>query len=79
MRDPEFTREYGHVSSIMDYARFNYVAQPGDNTNLVPILGPYDKYVIEWGYIPIEGADIPQDEKEELNRIALRQEENLAR
>lgn len=76
MRDPEFTREYGHVSSIMDYARFNYVAQPGDNTNLVPIIGPYDKYVIEWGYIPIEGAGSPEDEKEELNRIALRQEEN---
>ncbi len=76
IRDPEFVREYGHVSSIMDYARFNYIAQPGDNTNLVPIVGPYDKFAIEWGYVPIEGAGSPEDEKEELNRIALRPEEN---
>lgn len=76
VRDPDFTRRFGHSPSIMDYARFNYVAQPGDDAGLVPIVGPYDKYVIEWGYKPILGARIPEDEKEALNRIATRQEED---
>ncbi len=76
IRDPDFVRRYGHSPSIMDYARFNYVAQPGDNVPLVPIVGPYDKYVIEWGYVPIPDARTPEEEKEALNLIATRQEEN---
>ena len=76
MRNPDFVRQYGYTPSIMDYARFNYVAQPGDDVGLTPIVGPYDKYVIEWGYAPIPGAETPEDEKEALNRIAIRQEEN---
>ncbi len=76
MRDPDFVRRNGHSPSIMDYARFNYVAQPGDGVGLIPIVGPYDKYVIEWGYKPVPGARSPEDEKAELNRIAVRQEEN---
>ncbi len=76
MRNPEFVRRYGHTPSIMDYARFNYIAQPGDDVPLVPIVGPYDEFIIEWGYVPIPGATSPEDEKEVLNSIAVRQEEN---
>ncbi|MCH4824529.1 zinc-dependent metalloprotease [Gramella lutea] len=54
LRDPEFTQKYGTAPSIMDYARFNYVAQPEDgDVALMPNIGPYDKYAIEWGYRPI--------------------------
>ena len=48
--------------SIMDYSRFNYVAQPEDNIaleDIVPRVGPYDKYAIMWGYKPIPGASTP--------------------
>tara|TARA_B110000116_G_scaffold16101_1_gene13049 strand:+ start:1374 stop:3788 length:2415 start_codon:yes stop_codon:yes gene_type:complete len=48
----KFVCEMGVASSIMDYARFNYVAQPGDDTCLMPLVGPYDKFAIEWGYRP---------------------------
>jgi hypothetical protein len=47
LRDPEFTRQNGTAPSIMDYARFNYVAQPGDNARLIPKVGLYDKFAIE--------------------------------
>ncbi len=61
-----FTCTMGVASSIMDYARFNYVAQPGDDACLTPVIGPYDKFAIEWGYRPIPGAD------RESERAALR-------
>jgi hypothetical protein len=76
LRDPEHTRRYGNEASIMDYGRFNYVAQPGDGAHLMPVIAPYDKFAIEWGYTPISGADTPQAEREALNRIAVRIEEN---
>ena len=54
LRDPEFTKKYGTAPSIMDYARFNYIAQPGDgDVALMPNIGIYDKYSINWGYRPI--------------------------
>tara|TARA_B100001057_G_C22871861_1_gene959453 strand:- start:6954 stop:9440 length:2487 start_codon:yes stop_codon:yes gene_type:complete len=54
LRDAEFTQKYGTAPSIMDYARFNYVAQPGDEgVALMPNIGVYDKYAIAWGYKPI--------------------------
>lgn len=54
LRDPEFTKKYGTAPSIMDYARFNYIAQPEDGeVALMPNIGPYDMYSIEWGYRPI--------------------------
>ena len=54
LRNPEFTKKYSTAPSIMDYARFNYVAQPGDgDVALMPNIGPYDKYSIKWGYKPI--------------------------
>ena len=54
LRNPAFTKEFGTAPSIMDYARFNYIAQPGDgDVALMPNIGPYDKYSISWGYRPI--------------------------
>ncbi len=54
LRDPEFTKKYGTAPSIMDYARFNYIAQPEDgDVALMPEVGPYDKYAIMWGYKPL--------------------------
>ena len=59
LRDPEFTQKYGTAPSIMDYARFNYVAQPGDEgVALMPNIGIYDKYAINWGYRPILEANL---------------------
>lgn len=52
-----FVCEMGVAPSIMDYARFNYVAQPGDDTCLMPLVGPYDKFAIEWGYRMHPGMD----------------------
>ena len=52
-----FVCENGVSSSIMDYARFNYVAQPGDDTCVYPVVGPYDKFSIEWGYRQFPGTD----------------------
>ena len=66
LRSPEFTKQYGTAPSIMDYARFNYVAQPEDgDVSLMPGIGPYDKYAIRWGYRPILDAT-PEEEKEIL-------------
>jgi hypothetical protein len=74
LRSAAFTAKYGNESSIMDYGRFNYVAQPGDNARLIPMIGPYDKFAVEWGYKPIPGAKTPDEERPELNKIAARQE-----
>ncbi len=69
LRDAEFTRKFGTAPSIMDYARFNYVAQPGDNgVALMPNIGVYDKYAIKWGYKPIPDANTAGDEKTVLNQ-----------
>lgn len=64
LRSREFTDKYGTTSSIMDYARFNYIAQPGDNLNtyLPPRLGLYDYYIIKWGYSPIYEAKTSEEE-----------------
>nr|WP_299344616.1 zinc-dependent metalloprotease [Allomuricauda sp.] len=54
LRSASFTQKYGTAPSIMDYARFNYVAQPGDKgVALMPDIGVYDKHSIRWGYKPI--------------------------
>lgn len=71
LRDPEFTKKYGTAPSIMDYARFNYVAQPGDgDVALMPNIGIYDKYAIKWGYRPILNESA-KDEKETLDAWIL--------
>ncbi|MGH7483852.1 MAG: zinc-dependent metalloprotease [Longimicrobiales bacterium] len=63
-----FVCRMGTAPSIMDYARFNYVAQPGDETCFLPRIGPYDKWAIRWGYRPILEAETPQTEEPILDQ-----------
>lgn len=75
LRSKTYTEANGTASSIMDYARFNYVAQPGDGvTQLTPGIGPYDKHAINWGYRWLDVED-PHDELPTLNAW-LREREN---
>lgn len=68
LRSASFTDKYGTAPSIMDYARFNYIAQPEDKgVALMPDIGVYDKYSISWGYRPILDAETGEDEKETLD------------
>lgn len=68
LRSATFTQKYGTAPSIMDYARFNYVAQPGDEgVALMPDIGVYDKHSIRWGYRPILNTSA-KDEKPVLNQ-----------
>ncbi len=76
LRDPVFTKKYGVEASIMDYGRFNYVAQPGDGARLIPIIGPYDEFATEWGYREFPDAKTYDQEKKELDKIAARQLED---
>ncbi len=72
LRDAEFTKAMGTAPSIMDYARFNYIAQPGDEgVSLMPNVGPYDKYAVAWGYRPIPDAATPEDELMTLDQWIL--------
>lgn len=68
LRDPEWTKANGTAPSIMDYARFNYVAQPGDGAALMPAIGPYDHFSIEWGY-----RQFDDDEQEGLEALVKKQ------
>ncbi len=72
LRDKEYQAKYGHTPSIMDYARFNYVAQPEDGvTNLFPGVGTYDRWAIEWGYKPIFDTKSAEEDKKVLNKWVL--------
>lgn len=72
LRDAAFTKAMGTAPSIMDYARFNYIAQPGDEgVSLMPNVGPYDKYAVAWGYRPIPDAATPEDELATLDQWIL--------
>jgi len=69
LRSATFTQRWGLASTLMDYTRYNYVAQPGDEgVRWVRMLGPYDSYAINWGYRYIPGADSPEAERATLNR-----------
>lgn len=73
LRSATFTQKYGTAPSIMDYARFNYVAQPGDEgVALMPEIGIYDKYAISWGYKPILEAKNAKEEKPVLDKWILK-------
>ncbi|MGL4993197.1 MAG: zinc-dependent metalloprotease [Bacteroidales bacterium] len=73
LRSPSFTQKYGTTASIMDYARNNHVAQPGDAERGVrmtpPDLGPFDFLSIEYGYKPIFDVNSPREEIPYLNSI----------
>ena len=77
IRSASFVRRMGHSPSIMDYARFNYVAQPEDNIalgDLVPTVGTYDTFAVKWGYTPIANARTPEAEKPTLDTWARQQD-----
>jgi hypothetical protein len=77
IRSKTWVAKMGHSPSIMDYARFNYVAQPEDNIalgDLIPRVGPYDKYAVMWGYKPIAGAKTPEAERATLDTWARMQD-----
>ena len=77
VHDKEWIAKMGHCPSIMDYSRFNYVAQPEDGIpveNLVPRIGPYDIFATKWGYTPIPSAKTSEDEKSTLNLWAIEQD-----
>ena len=77
VHDKEWVKKMGHTPSIMDYSRFNYVAQPEDGIaveDLVPSVGPYDVWATRWGYKPIAGVKTPDDEKNTLDEWAREQD-----
>lgn len=72
LRSGTFTKKNGISASIMDYARFNYIAQPSDNNvSLIQSLGPYDLFAIHWGYRVFRSIKKPEDERDTLNRWLL--------
>lgn len=69
LRSPSYTERMGVSPSIMDYARQNYIAQPGDGVaRFVRKLGPYDRYAINWGYRVLPDAPTPDAERPALDR-----------
>jgi uncharacterized protein DUF4953/uncharacterized protein DUF5117/uncharacterized protein DUF5118 len=69
LRSPGFVARWGIATTIMEYARQNYVAQPGDGiTQFIRTMGPYDRYAIEWGYRVIPTATTPESERATLDR-----------
>lgn len=78
LRDPEYTKKYGYQASIMDYSRFNYVAQPGDGAVLAwdKTVGIYDDFAIEWGYRQFNGTNSAEEDKKMTDEIAARQIED---
>ncbi len=79
IRDRGFLeRMNGHVATLMDYSRFNYVAQPEDSIPphlLIPQVGPYDVFAVQWGYTPIPSARTPDEELTTLDEWARVQDE----
>ena len=79
LRDKKWVEANGHTPSIMDYARFNYVAQPEDNisrTGLFPRIGEYDDWAIEWGYKLFPQYSDPEAEKTYLNKWVIEKLKN---
>ena len=77
IRDKQWLHTMGHTPSIMDYSRFNYVAQPEDKIptdDLIPRIGQYDVFAIKWGYTPIDSAKTADEEKITLDKWAREQD-----
>ncbi|SOD15072.1 zinc-dependent metalloprotease [Pedobacter xixiisoli] len=74
LRDKKWVEANGHTSSIMDYARFNYVAQPEDNigdAGIFPRINDYDKWAIQWGYKPVLDQPDAAAEKKILDKWVI--------
>lgn len=72
LRSKSWVEAHGHTPSIMDYARFNYVAQPEDGisrTGIFPRIGPYDCWAIQWGYTLTPKAYDPESDHWEMERL----------
>jgi hypothetical protein len=68
-RNAEFTKTQGISATIMDYARFNYIAQPEDKgVRYIRKMGPYDDYAVNWGYRILPNSVKPEDEVSTLNQ-----------
>ena len=79
LRNKAWVEANGHTPSIMDYARFNYVAQPEDNIStegLFPRIGDFDKWAIEWGYKRYLDYKSPEAEKTFLNQLVIEKLKN---
>jgi len=77
LRDAAWLKEMGHVPTLMDYSRFNYLVQPEDKIDpalLIPKIGPYDIFATQWGYMPIPSAKTPQEERQVLNALVRQQD-----
>jgi Met-zincin/Domain of unknown function (DUF5117)/Domain of unknown function (DUF5118) len=77
VRDAQWLKTMSHTPTLMDYSRFNYVAQPEDNIpveELIPQIGPYDKWATMWGYKPIPSARTADEEKKTLDEWAREQD-----
>ena len=78
IRSASFVKRMGHTPTLMDYSRFNYVAQPEDKIpaeDLVPKIGPYDIWATHWGYAPIPQARTAEDERSTLDQWAREQDQ----
>jgi hypothetical protein len=78
IRSKSWVKRMGHSPSIMDYSRFNYTAQPEDGLepeDLIPDIGPYDKYAIHWGYAPIPAAKTTDQEWATLDKWSREQDQ----
>lgn len=74
LRDKQWVEKKGHTPSIMDYARFNYVAQPEDNITakgIFPRIGDYDMWAIEWGYKWLPQFNTPDEEATYANQTII--------
>jgi hypothetical protein len=74
LRNKKWVEAHGHTPSIMDYARFNYVAQPEDNiteAGIFPRIGDYDKWAIEWGYKLFPDFKDVKEEKTFFNKWVI--------
>lgn len=77
VRSKTWVAKMGHSPSIMDYSRFNYTAQPEDGIaleDLIPRIGPWDKYIARWGYTPIPAARTPDEEWATLDKWSREQD-----
>lgn len=72
LRNKAWVEAHGHTPSIMDYARFNYVAQPEDSISragIFPRIGDYDQWAIQWGYTPMWNAYDSESDHWELEKL----------
>ena len=79
LRDKAWVEANGHTPSIMDYARFNYVAQPEDNVGskgIFPRIGDYDDWAIDWGYRMFSEYKSPEAEKTAMNKLVMEKLKN---